>query len=210
MKQIFKGKISGQVAGGDIYNHTTINQAVGGNVIHGDFHNHGALIIQAAPAQKQKVKVVVSTGPEHVSEEQKVKLKELVTEVVRLESLLRREPKSFASVWAAVNGKLRVSSYKLMLGADYPKAEKYLREWIGRLSSAKSAPKKDANWRNRKYSYIFTNAKQLGAEAMLRERLQERYGSDSMKDLSDEHLEAVYQLVAGWKKTGRAPGQAPA
>lgn len=170
----------------------------------------GTLNLHVTPATKPKIKVVVPTGPEHVSEEQKAKLKELVAEVVRLESLLKRTPKTFASVWSAVNRKLRVSSYHLILRTDCPKAEKFLREWIGRLSSAKLAPNKDANWRNRKYSYIFTNVKQLGAEAVLRERLMERHATDSMKGLSDAHLEAIYQLVAGWKKAGHAPGQAPA
>ncbi len=170
----------------------------------------GTLNLQVTPATRPRVKVIVATGPEHVSEAQKAGLKALVAEVVRLESLLKRAPKSFASVWSALNGRLRVSSYHLIPGSDAPCAEKYLREWIGRLSSAKSAPGKDANWRNRKYSYIFTNVKQLGAEAVLRERLLARHGSDSMKELSDAHLEAIYQLVAGWKKAGHAPGQAPA
>lgn len=180
-----------------------------GQVINGDVHTD-TLNLQVTPAAKPKIKVVVAAGPEHVSEAQKARLKALVAEVVRLESLIRRQPKSFASVWAAVNGRLRVSSYHLIQGSDCPKAEKYLREWIGRLSSAKSAPGKDANWRNRKYRYIFTNVKQLGAELVLRERLMERHGTDSMKELSDAHLEAIYQLVAGWKKAGHAPGQAPA
>lgn len=195
MSQEFNGPIEGGVAGRDIIN--------------GDIHAD-TLNLHIMPAAKPKIKVVVATGPEHVSEEQKAKLKELVAEVVRLESLIKRTPKTFASVWSALNGKIRVSSYHLILGKDAPKAEKYLREWIGRLSSAKSAPGKDAKWRNRKYSYIFTNVKQLSAEAILRERLLERHDTDSMKGLSDAHLEAIYQLVAGWKKAGHAPGQASA
>lgn len=199
MKQEFNGPIEGGVAGGDI--------------IHGDVHNHfnaDTLNLHVTPATKPKIKVVVPTGQEHVSEEQKAKLKELVAEVVRLESLIKRTPKTFASVWSSVNRKLRVSSYHLIQGTDCPKAEKFLREWIGRLSSAKSAPTKDANWRNRQYSYIFTNVKQLGAETILRERLMARYDTDSMKGLSDGDLKTVYQWVAEWKKAGHAPGQAPA
>lgn len=205
---------SGQAAGRDIRNHH-VTQVAGRDIINidtlsGGLHTGTLNLHLPGATPKVKVKVVVPTGPEHVSEAQKAKLKELVAEVVRLESLIRREPKSFAAVWAAVNGKLRVSSYHLIQGADCPKAEKYLREWIGRLSSAKSAPKKDANWRNRKYTYIFTNVKQLRAEPVLRARLLERYGTESMKDLADEQLQAVYQLVAEWKKVGHAPGQASA
>ncbi|HQU77997.1 MAG TPA: hypothetical protein PLU47_00870 [Azonexus sp.] len=199
-------RISGDAAAVIETNHGTveINHRYAGDV-HAETLN-----LQVTPATRPKIKVIVATGPEHVSEEQKARLKELVGEVVRLESLLKRTPKTFGSVWSALNSRLRVSSYHLIPGADAPRAEKYLREWIGRLSSAKSAPGKDANWRNRKYSYIFTNVKQLGAEVVLRERLMARHGTDSMKELSDAHLEAIYQLVAGWKKAGHAPGQAPA
>lgn len=199
-------RIGGDAAAVIETNHGTveINQRYSG-AVHAETLN-----LQVAPATRPKIRVVVATGPEHVSEAQKAKLKELVAEVVRLESLIRRAPKSFASVWSALNGRLRVSSYHLIPAPAVPRAEKYLREWIGRLSAAKSAPGKDANWRNRKYSYIFTNVKQLGAEAALRERLLARHGTDSMKDLTDAHLEAAYQLVAGWKKAGHALGQAPA
>lgn len=81
---------------------------------------------------------------------------------------------------------------------------------LDRLVHRPSAHLKDSNWRNRKFSYIFANVKQLDADAALRAQLLARYGSESMKDLDDGELEAVYRLVAGWKKAGHAPGQAKA
>lgn len=197
MKQEFNGPVEGGVAGHDI--------------IHGDVHNHfnaETLNLHLSTPAKPRIKIVVPTGPEHLTEDQKARLKEQVAEVIRLEGLLKRTPKSFASVWVAVNAKCRASSYHLITQANFPKAEKFLREWIGRLSSAKSAPKKDANWRNRKYSYIFTNVRQLDAQHILRERLQDKHGTDSLKGLSDDDLEDIYRLIAGWKKAGHAPGQA--
>ena len=186
-----QGDVTGQVAGGDI-------------------HNHGPVVFQTNSAHVTRIKIVMQPGPEHINDKKKAELKSLVTEVVRLEGLLKREPKGFAAVWNALDKKCHVSSYHLILNTDFAKAEKYLREWIGRLSSAKSAHTKDPGWRNRKFSYIFTNVKQIAADAALRSHLLARYGDESLKGLSDTDLEAVYHLVAGWKKVGHAPGQAKA
>lgn len=186
-----EGDVTGQLAGGDI-------------------HNYGPVIIQAGVIQKTRVKIVIQPGPEHIDQKKAATLKSLVTEIVRLEKLVKRAPKGYAAVWNALTARCKTTSYRLILDADYPKAEKFLREWIGRLSSAKSAPAKDANWRNRKFSYIFTNVKQLAAEQVLRARLLERFGTESMRDISDADLDVVYHLVAGWKKAGHAPGQADA
>ena len=189
MKVEVEGSVCGQVAGGDI-------------------HNYGPVIFQGPTTIKHKV--VLQPGPEHIDQKKASTLKSLVTEIVRLKKLIKRSPKGYAAVWNALTGKCKVTSYHLILDTDYPKAEKFLREWIGRLSSAKSAHLKDAHWRSRKFSYIFANVKQLDADAPLRAQLLARYGSESMKDLSDDQLEAVYHLVAGWKKVGHAPGQAHA
>lgn len=211
MKTEVEAESGGQAAGRDIVHKER-------SVIHVNFGaNHGgqqfianeAVYIHMAPASpRPKVKVVIQPGPDCIDEEQKNRLKALVAEVVRLEGLVRRTPRSFSSVWVGVNAKAKATSYHLITQANFPRAEKFLREWIGRLSSAKSAHLKDSNWRNRKFSYIFANVKQLAAEQTLRARLIERFGCESMKDLSDADLESVYQWVAGWKKTGHAPGQA--
>lgn len=196
--------ICGDVAAVFEDNHGTVN-------INQSFTTHDQLHVHLPPAvPKPKVRIVIQPGPDCIGDAEKAKLKELVAEVVRLESLIKRTPRSFGSVWAAVNAKVKASSYHLIQQANYPKAEKFLREWIGRLSSAKSAPTKDPNWRNRKYTYIFTNVRQLGAMEILRQRLEQRFGSGSLKDLPDDDLEAVYRLVAEWKKVGHAPGQAHA
>ena len=213
MKQEINDEVEGGVAGRDIIHkeRTVIHVNFGANHGGQQFIANKPIHIHMAPAApKPKVKVVIQPGPECIDDEQKNRLKALVAEVVRLESLVRRTPRTYSSVWVGVNAKAKASSYHLITQANYPKAEKFLREWIGRLSSTKSAPAKDANWRNRKFSFIFTNVKQLDAEQVLRTKLLEHFGSESMKDLSDADLGSVYQWVAGWKKAGHAPGQADA
>jgi hypothetical protein len=214
MSQEINAPVKGGVAGRDIVRKSVTN------VVHVNFGDNsgGQLVIANEPVHihmppatpAPKIKVIIDPGPDCIDDEQKAHLKALVAEVIRLEGLLKRNPRTFGAVWTAVNAKCKASSYHLITQASLPKAEKFLREWIGRLSSAKSAPSKDANWRNRKYSYIFTNVKQLHADDALRAYLKSRFGSESLKGVSDADLDAIYHLVAGWKKLGRAPRQADA
>lgn len=179
------GNVTGQVAGGDIIN------------IHHAPH-------QPAP----KLTVVIQPGPEHISDEQRARLKAIVDDVVKLESIARRTPKPHSAVWSALNKRLKTTSYHLIKAADFDKAEKFLREWIGRLSSTKTAAKKDPNWRKRKYSFIFTNVKQLAAGERLATHLRERYNAESVKDIDDTQLAALYHTVSDWKRAGTAGRQA--
>lgn len=163
---------------------------------------NGDLVYQA-PA-RPKVKVIVQPGPEHVSDSQKATLKDLVNDIVKAEAV-RRKPKTHASVWAALNAKFRTTSYHLIRAEDYARAETWLRQWVGRLSSMKSAPAKLPDWRKRKYSYIHTNVRNLAAEPALRAMLLRSYGVDTLIALTDDQLAAAYQVVAGWKRDGRVP-----
>lgn len=185
MKIKIDGDFNGQMAGGDIIN---IHQA------------------PATPAPK--LKVIIQPGPEHIGDEDRAKLKALVDDIVKLESIARRAPKPHAAVWSALNKKLKTTSYHLIKTADCGKAEKFLREWIGRLSSTKAAVKNDPNWRKRKYSFIFTNVKQLAAGDRLTTHLRDRYSVGSVKDLDDTQLAALYHAVSDWKRAGTARRQA--
>lgn len=102
MKQEINSEVSGIVSGRDIIHHdapehsTTINVGINtGQISHGDIHNWGPIILGGSP--KPKVKVVIQPGPDCIDEEQKNRLKALVAEVVRLEGLVRRTPRSFSS-----------------------------------------------------------------------------------------------------------------
>ena len=108
------------------------------------------VIINQSPPPPQKVRAVVPVTEEHISNEQRAELQRLVREIVELETKVKRNPKSYAAVWGSLNAKLKVSEYKLIARDDFPKAEKYLREWIGRLSNTKTAQRKDGDWRKRK------------------------------------------------------------
>lgn len=138
---------------------------------------------------------------EHITVEQRANLKKLVDEIVTLEQTLKKQPKSYKSVWGSLNRHCKVNTYTLIPLTEYPRAEKFLRMWIGRLNSSKTAPVKDGDhWRKRYYSYIEVNTKENGEAENLRNYIQRNFDVRSIKELDNEQLKRVYAYVAGRKK----------
>lgn len=207
MTQEFNGAVNGGVAGRDIVNEASkgpqiqIGEIKGGNNIIGQ---SGDIIFQMAA--RPKIKVVIQPGPEHIRDEQKARLRELVNEVVQLETAIKRIPKRHNVVWGALTASLKCTSYHLIPSSKYPAAEKFLMTWCARLRSAKSAPAKDPDWRNSRYRYIHAALKEIGQQEELPKLLANRYSGRSLKDLSELELEAVYRCVAEMKKAARRKG----
>lgn len=205
-KQMFQAAVEGGVAGRDITNeapHASIQIGTisgGQNIIAptGDIH----LKMPARP----RITVVIQPGPEHITDAQKVRLRHLVNEVVELETAIKRTPKRHATVWSALTGKLKVTSYHLIPAHAFAQAEAYLQTWRARLRHAESAPKKDADWRNSRYRYIHGVLKEIGQIDALPQLLADRYSGRKLNDLSTLELEMVYRIVSEWKKQARRQG----
>lgn len=147
-------------------------------------------------------KAEVKPGDDHITEVQAAKLTELVNEVVELEGKLKKNPKTHRAVWGSLNAHMGVTRYRLIPLEGFPKAEKYLRQWIGRLTSMASAPAKEGDaWRNRKYAYIKINSKD-DPDAVAR-YIKRNFKAESLTELSNEQLEQTYRYVAGKKRDRR-------
>lgn len=143
-------------------------------------------------------KAETKPGDEHITEDQKVKIKELVDKIVETEATLRKNPASYRSVWASLNKHCRVTTYPLIKLEDFEKARKYLNQWLGRLNSSASAPVKDGdNWRKRHYSYIKINTKDPMDAQAVTDYMARKYKATSLTELSNDELETVYRYVAG-------------
>jgi hypothetical protein len=170
--------------------------------------SHGVVIgdngtVNNITAEKvvHRPKVTVVPGHVVITEEQAVIIRSLVREIGDLEKALKTKPKSYAAIQNAANNKGGVTQYRLIPLEKFPVVEKYLRQWIGRLTGAKSAPKKlTTDWRKRQYAYIKTNVIKMGLEKKLDEYLNDRFQVDSISDLSDDDLRKTYLAVAGWKQ----------
>lgn len=144
------------------------------------------------------VKAVPKPGDEHISQQQAATLTALVNEIVELEAKLKKQPKTHRAVWGALNAYMSVTRYLLIPAVGFEKAEKYLRQWLGRLNSMASAPKKDNDeWRKRKYAYIKINSKN-DAEA-INAYLLKNFAVTSLTELSNDELDKVYRYVASRK-----------
>ncbi|MBR0573713.1 MULTISPECIES: helix-turn-helix domain-containing protein [Pasteurellaceae] len=148
-----------------------------------------------------RTKAEVKPNETHISEKMARKIKDLVDEIVQLESKVKRYPKGYPAVWGSLNKHCGVTQYHLIPLECYPKAEKYLRQWIGRLSSSKSAPKKvGSEWRKKKYAYIKLNTKQYNLNEWLDNYLYTKYGVISISELNDTELQKVYLAVSSKKR----------
>lgn len=146
-----------------------------------------------------KTKAEVKPGEEHISETQARRLKDLVDEVVKHEERLKKQPKSYKAVWAALNAHCKVTRYRLIPSSSYEKAEKYLLTWIGRLNQMKSAPIADnIEWRKRKYAYIKISTKD--DPSWLTAYIARLAGASSLTELTDVELIKVYQAAARRKQ----------
>ncbi len=213
MKLKVQGDFAGQVAE-RIDNHgPVIYQNAGGNIITN--HNHiehlermdlsgpTHIHVPAIVRVRERYDYSVGTGPEHIDDTQKARLRELVNEIVALETAVKRAPKRHGTIWAALTAKAKAPSYHRLKAADFERAEKYLMTWCARLRHSETAPKKDADWRNSRYRYIHAVLKDIGRIDELPQLLAERYSGRKLDKLSALELETVYQIVAEWKKQAR-------
>lgn len=172
-----------------------------GNTVH--FMNGGTVNMISTPKHVTTTKVEVTPGEQHISEGQAAKLTALVQEIVEQEAKLKKTPKSFRAVWGALNAHCGVTRYLLIASGDYDKAEKYLRQWIGRLNSMPSAPVADNDaWRKRRYAYIKINTK--NDEEWLTGYLRKNFKAESLAEISDDDLDRTYRAVASRKRKGSA------
>lgn len=148
-----------------------------------------------------KTNVTVVPGHEVITEAQAVIIRGLVREIGDLEKQVKAKPKSYASIQSSANTKGGVTQYRLIPIEKFPIVEKFLRGWIGNLTSGKSAPNKiGEEWRKRKYRFIKASCRQFGLEDKLDLYLSEKFGVRSISDLDDKELQKVYLAVSRWKR----------
>lgn len=146
----------------------------------------------------------VKPGAEHITDAQAATLTELVHEIARLEEQLKQKPKGHRAIWGALNAHCGVPKYRLIKQADFPAAQKYLQQWIGRLTAMASAPAKIGDaWRKRKYAYIKINTNDPEAAKALQDYLQRKHQASSLTELTDEQLEQTYRFVSARKRKSR-------
>lgn len=161
--------------------------------------NHGPITMIATQRHVTTTKAEIKPGDDHISETQAATLTALVNDIVEIEGKLKQKPKTHRAVWGALNAHCGVTRYRLINFDDFDKAEKYLRQWIGRINSMATAPVKDGDaWRKRHYAYIKINCKD--DPTWLDRYLAKSFGISSLTELDNDQLERVYRAVASRKR----------
>ncbi|NYZ17021.1 hypothetical protein HL658_31145 [Azospirillum sp. RWY-5-1] len=165
-------------------------------------NNNTVTVIKTDRIIKREI-VKPQPGVEHITEEQFAKLRNLIDEIIRVESLTKRDPATHQRVWGALARKMDVVSNRMIKFEKFPAAEMFLRQWLGRLSTAKSVIKYDDGLRTRRIKYIQTNMKVLLIEDQVRKYMMSKFGAQSLTELDQPQLDQVYRYIAGLK---RRPG----
>lgn len=162
--------------------HQTINKTVN----HTTNHYH-------AP-ESVKPTVVVQTGVGVISAEQKRQLLDLRDKVVEA-SVVRKTPKTPASVMYALNKYMKVNKYDEIQAVDFDRAKAWLIKQAAITKSMASASKKMPNWRNTRISAIHSRCKECDFGEWRLAYMKEKFNKTSMVALSDEDLETLYRAV---------------
>lgn len=145
-------------------------------------------------------KNVVQPGPEHVTEAQKLKIKELIGELSEIGVKAGRAP-SYGKWWNKFYKQFKVTSYHLLPAAEYDAAISWLYEQRAR-ETPKLRRTDNQAWRNHRYRGIWARARELGMSdeqlyALATERLELKKPITSLTELGEQNLDRLYRIVMG-------------
>jgi len=142
--------------------------------------------------------VVVQTGVGTINAQQKRRLLDLRDDVVAA-SAAGAKPKTPGGVMLGLNKYMKVNTYSEILAVDFEKAVKWLMRQRAIKTSLRSAPKKLPDWRNRRIKAIHARCKDRGWDEWRLGHMKKKFGVESMIELCDADLEALYRTVMSKK-----------
>ena len=169
----------------------TVKQTVigDGNIVAGGDLIHTKKVVQ---------KNVLQPGPQHITEEQAYEVKKLIDELVQIDVDSGRQD-THGHWYSKLYGRFKVTSYKTIPLEKFDAAISWLRQQkaINRPKLRRSA---NPIWRDQLYSAIYGRWRQLGFQKdeiynFAFERLQLKESIDSLKDLGEQNLKKLYDIV---------------
>lgn len=134
-------------------------------------------------------KIHISPGIEHISDEEAVRIRDMVHEVARLERLHARNPVTVPMVWSKLKDALKVSSYKLIPRDRLGEAVQFLLDWQEQaLYDGRVHPPEALESRARAYRRCHAIARQYGIYPEMRALLEIKWQAESMRDVDDAAL----------------------
>jgi len=138
--------------------------------------------------------VVVKTGDGVIDAAQKLQIQLLIKDWVQA-SQVRKKPKTYASAWISLYKQVKVNKYDEIKKEQYEDALKWLHRQIAICMGMKSAPKKTPLWRGKRIGAIQAHCNELDLQEWRRQYMKERFGKSSMKEMTDNEIQALYLAV---------------
>jgi hypothetical protein len=148
--------------------------------------------------KREVTRLSVIPGPEHITEEQAKRLKDLVDKAAKIEIAAGSEPrKTYAKWWSELTNRYEVTSYRLiprLLGSEAIK-------WLEQRAAMLRPKLRRANplaWRVEHYAAIWARARELSmSKGAVYSLVKERLGLQvvSLKLLGEHNLKHLYNIM---------------
>lgn len=149
-------------------------------------------------------KVVVKTGDGVIDAAQKAELRALIDQWVKARAAVRRGESTHAMAWSAFNNRFGINKYAELPMERFGEARRWLLKQIATIASMKSAPRKMPGWRQSRMRFIKAACKNdLGDPECYKPYIRERFGVESLAQLTDDQLQKTYLHIAGRKQRAK-------
>jgi len=148
--------------------------------------------------KREVTRVSVTPGPDHITEDQAKRLKDLVDEIAKIEIDRGTNPgRAYPSLWSQVNKRFQVTSFHLIPKALGEDAIKWLQQRRAMLRPKQRRSNPSA-WRNQLYKSIWARAHELGmSDGDVYSLVRKRLGLHvvSLTRLGEKNLNRLYNIV---------------
>jgi len=150
------------------------------------------------------IRNVVQPDGSCIDENKAFEVKEKINKLVEIDILSGKykeydKGKRFAFHWNTFKKHFKITDYHLIKNSDYEKVIEWLSKMIA-INKPKLRKNNPVEWRNRNYSSIYAKIKSLNITkedlySFAFEKLKLKEPITSLKDLNDNNLKKLYQLI---------------
>jgi hypothetical protein len=150
------------------------------------------------------IRNVVQPDATCIDDKKAYEIKEKIDQLVEIDILSGKykefdKGKRYAFHWNTFKRYFKITDYHLIKNSDYEKVMIWLRKMVA-INKPKLRKNNPVEWRNRNYSSIYSKIKSFGIAkeelySIAYDKLKLKNPITSLKDLNDNNLKKLYQLI---------------